>query len=145
MGYREELLLRQIFEFDTEHIKSVHAFVQRARDGHKWSSKKLEEDQEFWEFFEKEALSVATCRLCGKKLNWGVPQLQNGRKRDLGRPSFDVVDPKLKKLKGNCHIICWGCNRSKSDMTVEEYIEHCRQVAERHIKAGHLRVQSTQQ
>jgi hypothetical protein len=64
------------------------------------------------------------CAYCGTEMTYE----RGGRKPTS--VSIDRVDPAGYYTISNIVLACWACNSGKGEMTAEEYIAHCRQVAQ---------------
>lgn len=64
------------------------------------------------------------CALSGRKL---IHEIGN-----IDSPSIDRIDSRLGYTKRNIQIVSSAVNKAKMDMSDEDFIEMCRQVAEYH-------------
>jgi 5-methylcytosine-specific restriction endonuclease McrA len=72
------------------------------------------------------ASNTPTCPICGKPINYS-------RGRGMAyddSPSLDRKDNGTVINKDNSWVICYKCNRSKSDRTVEELVAWCKLVVQ---------------
>ena len=58
-----------------------------------------------------------TCACCGRAFDYSPGRGQGGKDRS---PSLDRIVPSLGYVKDNVKVICWRCNRMKSDASAEE-------------------------
>jgi hypothetical protein len=73
---------------------------------------------------EKLLKETQTCRICGQPLTVRLGEKQS--------PSMDIIDPNNKILSAkNVQIVCFQCNSTKRDRTMQEFIEYCKLVSER--------------
>jgi hypothetical protein len=71
-------------------------------------------------------MSIRECIICGTKLSWN--HLVNGTGRTRVTPSLDRIDNEMSITKDNIQIICLGCNSTKGNRTMSEFIEYCNNV-----------------
>ena len=64
----------------------------------------------------------ARCAYCSEEMTYE----RGGRKPTS--VSVDRIDPSAHYTETNIVLACWACNAGKSNMTAEEYIQHCQQV-----------------
>jgi len=64
------------------------------------------------------------CPICGVKLATTLGKCNES-------PSLDRIDNENEIRSDNVWIICNRCNSLKRDMTMREYIEHSRMIAEK--------------
>ena len=65
---------------------------------------------------ESDILIPSNCPLCECRLETGEGKVQ------ATSPSLDRQDPPLGYVPGNVWVICWGCNRTKQDMSGDDHI-----------------------
>lgn len=75
----------------------------------------------------KLAKKTTRCRICDCVLDWKGNR-SNGNDR---RPTLDRKNNESYISIDNVQIICRKCNRTKSDRTMSEFIEYCKNVANR--------------
>jgi len=74
------------------------------------------------------AKNTETCPLCGCELDWS---LGTKSKPQHDSPTLDRVDNTDTITLDNIQIICHRCNLAKSTMLMKEFIEYCKNVADR--------------
>ena len=74
---------------------------------------------------ELETLAIRTtaCEICGTKLCW-----EKGRGFTNSSPTLDRMGNEPTIEEKNILILCRRCNTSKSDRTLNEFVDYCRQV-----------------
>jgi 5-methylcytosine-specific restriction endonuclease McrA len=73
------------------------------------------------------ARKTTHCGICGCELDW---EGDRSNKND-NRPTLDRANNESHIAIDNIQIICRKCNRTKSDRTMSEFIEYCRNVTNR--------------
>ena len=76
---------------------------------------------------EEMALKTDKCAICDVTLAWGY---LTGKAYKIS-PSLDRINNDKVVTKDNVQILCVRCNRTKSDRTMNEFIEYCNLVAKR--------------
>ncbi len=66
------------------------------------------------------------CPICGVELSWVLTGRSAGNSPSLDRKYNETI-----LTKDNIWIICRRCNTTKSDRTMDEFIEYCKFVSER--------------
>lgn len=61
------------------------------------------------------------CPICGNKM---ITNYGNGHNHS--NPTLDRINNELILTKNNTWIICHRCNLMKADLTMNEYVEHCK-------------------
>lgn len=77
-------------------------------------------DEEFGEYLKQD------CYYCGAKPS--SKQVGSRLKYTIEYNGIDRLDNTLSYSKDNCVSCCTQCNYGKRDLSVSEYIEHCRRV-----------------
>jgi len=67
------------------------------------------------------------CPICNCKLNW-----KHGTKLNNYTPTLDRIDNDKTLILNNIQIICWRCNRAKGMMSMKEFINYCKQIANKY-------------
>jgi len=80
----------------------------------------------------KNVAFVDTCPVCGKHIEWLYKHSQDFRGPGLACPSLDRRFRDSVLTLKNTQLMCFQCNVGKSSGTIEEYIQHCKNVAIRH-------------
>jgi len=75
------------------------------------------------------AKSITHCSFCGIELDYN-PKGRSGWHRNS--PSMDRIDNKKVIAMDDIQIICAQCNSAKSTMSIEEFIEYCQTIVEKH-------------
>jgi hypothetical protein len=116
-----------------EKFKAIHKKYYTTKDNrknycsaaiqHKRNSKKYEVI-----ITSKELLAIAIstvyCPICGTKINY-----ERGKcKISHDSPSLDRINNEKILTKENCWIICQRCNTTKSDRSMNDFIEYCNTV-----------------
>jgi 5-methylcytosine-specific restriction endonuclease McrA len=96
---------------------------------HKWGKRnfdcKLTLDE-----LEQFAKGHSTCAICGKKVKW---TREEGTKRNgPDAATLDRVNNEKLITIDNIQILCYSCNTTKSNRTMQEFIEFCEMVASKH-------------
>jgi len=76
---------------------------------------------------EAMALEAKTCPICGVEFRWG----KNGRDDRSTSPSIDRIDNECMLTPDNVQIICYHCNHTKCDRSMEEFVDYYEMVAEK--------------
>jgi hypothetical protein len=64
------------------------------------------------------------CSICERELVWKA-----GHKKSIrASPTLDRIDNELLMRIGNVWIVCHRCNTIKGELTMKEYVEHCKMV-----------------
>lgn len=71
------------------------------------------------------------CPMCGTPFDAGPPPV--GRARNPAAPTLDQVVPRAGYSRVNTAIVCNNCNMGKGEMSLDEYLAHCRKVAEKNV------------
>lgn len=71
---------------------------------------------------------VYKCPLCGKELYYGSKGTGYARVQD-NSPSLDRIDNEDIVSNDNTWIICLKCNASKSNRTLQEFIDYCTKIS----------------
>jgi len=58
-----------------------------------------------------------TCSCCGGRIDYST-----GSGQKSSSPSVDRVDNTKGYIEGNLDVVCWACNRMKSDMSVADIL-----------------------
>lgn len=74
------------------------------------------------------AHATTICPFCGTELHY---QRGNGYKKH-NTPSLDRMDNESILTKTNVMIICYNCNRAKSNRTLIEFVEYCKTVYDKY-------------
>ena len=69
------------------------------------------------------AKTITNCEYCSQELNW-----QNLSKITNATPSLDRIDNEQNIDLQHVQIVCYECNRSKSNRTLEEFRQYCRNI-----------------
>lgn len=64
------------------------------------------------------------CAISGRKMD--IKQAGTG---GLWQPSMDRIDSNRGYERGNVHLVCWGVNYMKQDLTMKEFADWCSAVA----------------
>ena len=117
---------------------------QGARLGSKYSGYKISAEKRgySWDISKPEFLmfSLGDCYYCGvePKLANGTKGIIKSRQIIRGYSGLDRIDNSKGYYESNVVSCCWGCNSSKSDGTIDEYIERCIRVAAIHDTQEHF-------
>lgn len=101
----------------------IHVFVLTTLAKHIREGKILEITSEQVEDLCK---STKECKICGTMIQYGAPP------RTPGLPSLDRINNEKVMTMKNIQIICARCNYSKADRSMEEFINYCGLVIQRH-------------
>jgi hypothetical protein len=74
------------------------------------------------------ARATTICPLCGTDLNY---QRGNGYKKN-NTPSLDRTDNEQILTKTNVMIICYNCNRAKSNRTLIDFVKYCKTIYDKY-------------
>ena len=69
---------------------------------------------------------ISVCQMCGKILAWNKGDA-NGKTIQTS-PSLDRINNEHIINRNNIQIICRRCNFMKNDMTMNDYINHCKMI-----------------
>jgi hypothetical protein len=69
-----------------------------------------------------------SCFICGTPLDW---QLGNKGNMKRDSPTLDRADNENVIRKDNILILCYKCNATKRDRTLQEFIDYCEAVVKR--------------
>ena len=72
------------------------------------------------------SITQMNCSYCGKEPKQRRRHLRNNG--DFVYNGIDRIDPKNGYIEGNCAPCCGICNRAKSDLSHDEFINMCRSV-----------------
>jgi len=110
----------KIKEYNKEYRKKypVKTWCQKTISSHKRSGYKVLFN---WKDLFLIAKQTKYCPFCGVKLKWkyGIEQKDNS-------PSLDRIDNENILRLNNTQIICYKCNRTKSDRTIVELAKWCK-------------------
>lgn len=73
-------------------------------------------------------LLKGTCQVSGLEFDL---QASKGKSKNPFAPSVDKINPKKGYTKNNCQIVLHAINQAKGEMTMKEYIEITKLIAER--------------
>lgn len=74
------------------------------------------------------ALKTEYCFICGTTINW---QLGNKGNMKNDSPTLDRLDNENVIRKDNILILCYKCNATKRDRTLNEFLDYCDAVVTR--------------
>ena len=103
------------------------AWARSTLTGHKKSGYKIELSIYALEEMVKK---ITYCWICGVKLTYSYPKGKNTG-GGMFHPSLDRIYNEDFISKDNVQIICYRCNVAKNRMSMKEFIEYCKIVAER--------------
>jgi hypothetical protein len=108
--------------------KSEHLFYSWASStvqGHKRNGNKIN-------FKTRDLMELASktdsCMICGIKLNWE----KNRRYIQDNSPTLDRINSENILELAGIQIVCHKCNRTKSNRTMEEFIDYCKMIVDKY-------------
>lgn len=66
------------------------------------------------------------CYICDCNLNWNTG-FKKGKPQN-NSPTLDSIDNSKNLTNNNIQIVCYRCNSTKRDRTMNEFIEYCKNV-----------------
>ncbi len=70
---------------------------------------------------------INNCNICDCELDWGLGGHKKGKTLP-NSPTLDRVNNEKIINKNNIMIMCFRCNKTKHDRTIEEFLEYCKMV-----------------
>lgn len=127
---RETLKTRDMAQYHRDATRKwKDANPLRSWAGHSISCKKM--DSRFTVTLTVDELvkkATTHCPLCGCELNYGSKG-QGKAKVESCSPSLDRIDNSNIVSNDNTWVICFKCNATKSDRTLQEFIDYCKKIA----------------
>lgn len=77
---------------------------------------------------EKLAKPITHCPICDIKLDWSYG---SKGKAKFNSPTLDRINNEKTLTKKNVWIICYSCNRTKSNKTMKEFYIYCKNFVEK--------------
>jgi hypothetical protein len=74
------------------------------------------------------ASKTELCFICQTRLNW---QLGNKGHMNNKSPTLDRLDNGNVIRSENILILCYQCNATKRDRTLEEFVDYCKEIAKK--------------
>ena len=74
------------------------------------------------------------CKICRDLLNWNLGEKKQGPLSNS--PTLDRINQEMVLTTDSVQVICSRCNLTKSNRTMNEFIEYCRLVAKRFSTEG---------
>ena len=71
---------------------------------------------------------LKNCPVCGKTIDWLYKRTPTQQGPGLVCPSLDNLDNSRVLTLKNIKVMCFQCNVGKSTGTLDEYIQHCKNV-----------------
>lgn len=71
---------------------------------------------------------IDSCFICGIQLDW---ELGNKGRTHASSPTLDRMDNQNEIRQDNVLILCYSCNATKRDRTLQEFLDYCEAVAGR--------------
>lgn len=99
------------------HVHTARDLVQKARARARVAGREFDAEHITVERIEKQLRHNLGCDCCGGEMLVG-PKPQMGPA--LNSPTLDRINTHLGYVRGNVALICWRCNRLKSDASSDE-------------------------
>lgn len=104
-----------------EYIWAQHSITSHRQAGYKMTITKYD--------LEVLAKQTSNCCYCNTELIYGNGEHGGGKKASNQIPTMDRINGDKVITKENIRIICWRCNKTKSNRTHEEFVEYCKNIA----------------
>ncbi len=103
-----------------EYIWAQHSITSHRKAGYEMNITKYD--------LENLAKQTPHCCYCNTELIYGNGEHGSGKKASNQIPTMDRINGDKVITKENVQIICWRCNKTKSNRTHAEFVEYCKTI-----------------